>query len=398
MKYMVRVLLLGQGYAASVFAWGLARLKKGLVEPWGVPLAKVDFGVPVESVEVAASVDVDAGKVGRTLYEVVRNYGLEPEPELKDVVVGAGLKLRSTPSFIRTAALDEERPLGDAVARFDEFLDDVNPDVVIDVTTTARTAPLYSWEEVEEKAIGGELPHPQMYAYLVLRRSGVAYVNMQPAHVACSPAFLERARVAGSLVLGDDGATGATPLTVDLAEHLAERSRRVVSIAQFNIGGNTDFLSLTEPERNLAKEETKSSFLEDVLGYEPPHFIKPTGYLEPLGDRKFVAMHVQWVSFGGFTDELVISMRINDSPALAGYMVDLARLAYASLGAGFCGTVPEVNLFYMKRPGPLGLKQKSKILAYQDLLCFVGKLAAHRKEGGGEAPGVFGRNGAAVEA
>ncbi|MEM4669308.1 MAG: hypothetical protein QW650_02130, partial [Thermofilum sp.] len=277
-------------------------------------------------------------------------------------------------SFIRTAALDDRLPLEDAIARFEELLDDAKPDVVFDVTTTVRSEPLRDWEEAERKALRGELPHSQVYALLTLKRSGVAHVNMQPAHVACSPALVEQAQLSGSLVLGDDGATGATPLTVDLAEHLAERNRRVLSIAQFNIGGNTDFLSLTEPDRNAAKEETKSSFLEEVLGYEPPHFIKPTGYLEPLGDKKFVAMHVQWISFGGFTDELVVSARINDSPALAGYMVDLARLAYASLRAGFRGTLPEVNLFYMKRPGPPGVKQKAKILAYQDLLQFVRKL------------------------
>ncbi|MEM0308084.1 MAG: hypothetical protein QXO64_04010 [Thermofilaceae archaeon] len=375
---MVRVMLLGQGYAATVFAWGLARLKKGLIEPWGVPLAKVDFGVPIERLEIVASVDVDASKVGRTLYEIAERYNLEPEPELAEVTVNPGLRLASTPSFIRTAALDDRLPLGDAIARFEELLDDAKPDVVFDVTTTARSEPLHDWEEAEERALEGKLPHPQVYALLTLRRSGVAHVNMQPAHVACSPAFVEQAQLNGSLVLGDDGATGATPLTVDLVEHLAERNRRVLSIAQFNIGGNTDFLSLTEPDRNLAKEETKSGFLEEVLGYEPPHFIRPTGYLEPLGDKKFVAMHVQWVSFGGFIDELIVNMRINDSPALAGYMVDLARLAYAALRAGVYGTVPEINSFYMKRPGPLGLKRKSKILAYQDLIRFTHKLAAAR--------------------
>ncbi len=371
---MVRVLLLGQGYAASVFAWGLARLKKGLMEPWGIPLAKVDFGVPIEKLEVVASVDVDAGKVGKSLYEVVERYGLEPEPELKSVTVAPGLKLSSTPSYIKTEALDEGRPLEDALVKFEELIDDANPDVAIDVTTTARTSPLYTWEEVEEAALRGSLPHPQAYAYLFLKRDSVAYVNLQPAHVACSPAFVDRALRSGSLVLGDDGATGATPLTIDIAEHLAERGRKVLSVAQFNIGGNSDFLSLIEPDRNRAKEETKSGFLEDVLGYEPPHFIKPTGYLEPLGDKKFVAMHIQWITFGGFTDELIVNMRINDSPALAGYMVDLARLAYASLRGGMYGTVPEINAFYMKRPGPLNLKRKSKIAAYQDLLAFVHKL------------------------
>lgn len=339
----------------------------------------MDFGVPIESLEVVASFDVDAAKVGKSLYEVARSYGLEPEPELKEVVVAPGLKVGSAPSFLKVAALDNGRSLEDAMARFRELLDDARPDVLVDVTTTVRSRPLFTWEEVEKGVAEGSLPHSQVYAYLALERRGVAYVNAQPAHVACSPAFVERAVEVGSLVLGDDGATGATPLTVDIAEHLAERNRKVLSIAQFNIGGNTDFLSLTEPERNLAKEETKSGFLESVLGYEPPHFIRPTGYLEPLGDKKFVAMHVQWVSFGGFVDELVVNMRINDSPALAGYLVDLARLAYASLRAGVYGTVPEINMFYMKRPGPLGTRHKAKILAYRDLLSFVEQLKEARE-------------------
>lgn len=365
---VVRVALVGQGYVATIFAWGLCKLKKGEIEPWGVPLADVDFGVPVEDLEIAGSVDVDERKVGKSLREVAPMYGLSPEPELGEVVVAPGLKLRSTPGFIRTKALDDSKPLADAYGAFEEWLDDVKPDVVVDVTSTVASSPLYSWREVEEKAYRGELPHSQVYAFLVLRHGRSSYVNLQPAYVACSPAFVEKARENGLLVLGDDGATGATPLTVDLAEHLKERNRRVLSIAQFNIGGNTDFLALTEPERNLAKENTKSGFLKDILGYEPPHFIRPTGYLEPLGDKKFVSMHVQWVSFGGFTDELVVNMRINDSPALAGYIVDLARLAYALAKAGLRGTVPEVNRFYMKRPGPLGARHTSKIQAYREML------------------------------
>lgn len=373
---MVRVMLLGQGFAASVFAWGVMRLKKGLMEPYGIPLARVDFGVPLTSIDVVASVDVDAVKVGKSLYEVVRMYGLEPEPELREVTVMPGLRLESTPSFIKTHALDDNRSLADSLTRLQEFIDEVKPHVIVDATTTARSSPLNVWEEVEDGVQKGTLPHPQVYAYAALERGDVAYVNLQPAHVACSPAYVERARTKRALVLGDDCATGATPLTVDILEHLAERGRRVLSVAQFNIGGNADFLSLTEPDRNVAKEETKSGSLRDILGYEPPHFIRPTGYLEPLGDKKFVAMHVQWISFGGFVDEMIVNMRINDSPALAGYMVDLVRLAYASLKAGVYGTVPEVNLFYMKRPGPQGLKHKSKIVAYQDLLRYLRGIAA----------------------
>ena len=373
---MVRVMVLGQGRAATLFAWGLLRIKKGLMEPYGVPLAHLDIGVAINDLEVVASVDVDSRKVGRTLYEIAKSYGLDPEPELKDICVAPGLKLRSTPAFMKTKALDDGRDPSDAIARFEEYLDDVDPEVVLDVTTTVSSQPLFDWEEVERLANKGVLPHSQVYAYSALKRGGLAYINLQPAHIACSPTFVEKAEQLGSLVLGDDGATGATPLTADLLEHLRERGRRVLSIAQFNIGGNTDFLALTEESRNRAKEETKSSVVEDILGYHTPHYIKPTGYLEPLGDKKFVSMHVQWITFGEYLDEIVVNMRINDSPALAGYMVDLARIGKLLLDAGVHGTAYEVNAFYMKRPGPLGSKHLPKILAYTKLLEKLNKLRA----------------------
>jgi len=173
-------------------------------------------------------------------------------------------------------------------------------------------------------------------------------------------------------VFGDDGATGATPLTADLLEHLAERNRFVEFIVQFNIGGNTDFLALTVPERNKMKEFTKSSIVKDILGYDAPHYIKPTGYLEPLGDKKFVAMHIEYLSFNGFRDSIFINARINDSPALAGMLVDLARLGKIALDRGVKGTLYEVNAFFMKKPGPADARNVSKIVAFAGLMKWLG--------------------------
>ncbi len=140
--------------------------------------------------------------------------------------------------------------------------------------------------------------------------------------------------------------------------HLAQRNRKVLDIAQFNIGGNNDFLALTDKERNRSKEFTKSSVVKDLLGYDAPHYIKPTGFLEPpLGDKKFIAMHIEYVSFNGAHDEIVITGRINDSPALAGLLVDLVRLGKMAVEKKAFGTVYEVNAFYMKNPRTEGEAQ-----------------------------------------
>ncbi|MEM4614372.1 MAG: myo-inositol-1-phosphate synthase, partial [Desulfurococcaceae archaeon] len=154
--------------------------------------------------------------------------------------------------------------------------------------------------------------------------------------------------------------------------HMYERNRKVIDIAQFNIGGNTDFLALNYPERNIMKKKTKSALVADILGYEAPNYIRPTGYLEPLGDKKFVSMIIEYYSFGEFKDELYIVWRINDSPALAGLLVDLVRLGRVAIDREAYGTVYEVNAFYMKKPGPPASKVISKFKAFEALISWLG--------------------------
>lgn len=383
---MVKVLLLGLGMAGTTFAVGLERIKEGSIEPHGVPLAYGDLGIDIEDIRIVGALDVDSRKVGATVYDVaVKLYNMENTPEtLRGVRVYPGLGHELVKDLFPVRELDET--WGESLDRVYRTLRELKPDVVIDVTTTQQGRIYKDWGEYEEDVLEGRVAPSQAYAYLALKYAEevapIAYVNLIPTPVANSPAIVEVAERAGMVVLGDDGATGATPLTADVLEHLRERNRRVYSIAQFNIGGNADFLALTDERRNKAKEETKSSIVKDILGYNVPHYIKPTGFLEPLGDRKFVSMHILFQSFNGAVDEIIVNMRISDSPALAGYMVDLARLAKLALDAGLSGTIYEINAFYMKKPAPLGSRNLARIVAYYKLMDFVekmGKSAAQEK-------------------
>ncbi len=380
---MVRVVVLGAGYVASHLAVGLERIRKGLVKPYGVPLAKYDLPYRVEDVRVVAAYDIDLAKIGRTLYDVAKEvFGAEyPVPEgLKSIEVREGIKLNSDKGLnIKARGLEEELGLKGAVERLVNEWVELRPEVVINIISTEE-ARAFNDPEALRKAIEGSgegvsASHAYAYAaYLYAKKAGrgVAFVNAIPTPIANDPAIVKLFEEANSVVFGDDGATGATPLTADLLEHLAERNRYVEFIVQFNIGGNTDFLALTVPERNKMKEFTKSSIVKDILGYDAPHYIKPTGYLEPLGDKKFVAMHIEYLSFNGFRDSIFINARINDSPALAGMLVDLARLGKAVLERGVKGTLYEVNAFFMKKPGPANAKNVSKVLAYARLLKWLG--------------------------
>jgi len=377
---MVRVLILGQGYVGSTFAVGVERIKKGELGYYGIPLEN-ELQEKVEDIEIVSSYDVDKNKIGKSVYDVVKNYWENHIPEsLKNVIVRKGIHLRSLRNLpIDTEGLDDEMTLKEAVEKLVEEWKESAPDVIINVCTTEAFTPFGNKEELI-KAIEDNnrerLTATQVYAYAAALYAkevgGAAFVNAIPTLIANDPAFVELAKENNLVIFGDDGATGATPLTADILSHLAQRNRYVKDIAQFNIGGNADFLALTDKERNKSKEFTKSSIVKELLGYDAPHYIKPTGFLEPLGDKKFIAMHIEYVSFNGAVDELIINGRINDSPALAGLLVDLVRLGKMAVDKKEFGTIYEVNAFYMKNPGPIEKPNIPRIIAYEKMRMWAG--------------------------
>ncbi|NJE26219.1 myo-inositol-1-phosphate synthase [Thermococcus sp. MV5] len=377
---MVRVVILGQGYVGSIFALGVERIKNGELGYYGIPLEN-DLPIKIEDIEIVGSYDVDKNKIRKSLHEIIENYWDDHIPaNLKNVVARKGIHLGSLRNLpIEAEGLEDEMPLKEAVERLVKEWKELKPDVIVNVCTTEAFKPFNNKKELIaaiENDNRERLTATQVYAYAAAlyakETNGAAFVNAIPTLIANDPAFVELARESNLVIFGDDGATGATPFTADVLTHLAQRNRYVKDIAQFNIGGNTDFLALTDKERNKSKEFTKSSIVKDLLGYDTSHYIKPTGFLEPLGDRKFIAMHIEYVSFNGAVDELIINGRINDSPALAGLLVDLVRLGKIAIERKEFGTIYEVNAFYMKNPGPQENGNIPRIIAHEKMRIWAG--------------------------
>ncbi|MHC1579196.1 MAG: inositol-3-phosphate synthase [Candidatus Alkanophagales archaeon] len=356
----MRVAIFGQGYVASILAVGLQRIKDGEIGYEGIPLAD-RLPKRVEDIELITAFDTDVNKVGRRLSEVVQAYWHDGVKFENDYEVKLGYEdMRG-----RGVDVDFEEVVGQLI---DEYRR-ADVDIFVNLITTERAEPFEDVQELKRAIRENDVDRvspAQLYFYSVAEyERPSAFINCIPSPIANDPACVELASRSKTVIFGDDGASGATPLTADLLAHLQQRGRRVLCISQFNIGGNTDFLSLMEPERNASKEATKSSIVGDILGYDVPHFIKPTGYLEPLGDKKFVAMHIPYISFNGAEDELIINARINDSPALAGLIVDLIRLAAIAIERNEFGTVYPINAFYMKMPGPKEARAIPKMFAFE---------------------------------
>ncbi|MHC1635179.1 MAG: inositol-3-phosphate synthase [Candidatus Methanospirareceae archaeon] len=356
----MRVAIFGQGFVASILAVGLQRIKNKEIGYEGIPFAD-SISKSIEDIEIVTAFDIDEKKVGQRLSEVVKQYWGNDISFDKDYIIKRGYKGFANGDF----DIDLEDVVGGLVEEYRRN----EVEIFVNLITTEMAEPFNDIRELEDAIKENDVKRiapSQLYFYSVAQyEKPAAFINCIPVPIANDRVIVKLAKERDTVVLGDDGATGATPLTADLLAHLKQRNRKVKSICQFNIGGNDDFLSLTEPDRNLAKEITKSSIVEDILGYEAPHFIKPTGYLSPLGDKKFVSMHIAYTSFNGAEDEIIMNARINDSPALAGMIVDLIRLSKIAIERGEFGTIYPINAFYMKMPGPKEAKGVPRITAFE---------------------------------
>jgi len=136
----VKVVLLGAGYVAAHLATGLERLKKGLVEPYGIPLAKYELPYKLSDIEIVGVYDVDENKVGKTLYDIAKEVMGNDYPvpeELRKVIVRRGIRRKSTEGLdLKAKGLDDLMSYEESLKTLlSEWLE-LRPDVVINIITT----------------------------------------------------------------------------------------------------------------------------------------------------------------------------------------------------------------------------------------------------------------------
>ncbi len=370
----LKVGFFGTGYVASTFVVGLERIKAKEVDATGVPLANKIPGYNIEDIEVPIAFDIDKKKIGKTMSDFVGMYPeLKNLPALKNTRILEGVELKSVENMpVDAAGLEKRMTLSEAADVIKKSIIENDLDCTILVTCTEALFDVKDMAELESIIKNNEqdkITGSMFYAYVSFmaakeRGRGIAHINGIPSKVANSPVFKELAEETNSILIGDDISSGQSRFLSDFMEHYKEINRTMLCAIGANWGGNMDFFRLQDAERNESKKKTKTSCANDILGYPLESDIKPHGYLSPLGDKKTVFMHFPMRSFNGAEDEIYLCGRVNDSPAAAGMLVDMARLGKIAIDRNESGTADIINSFYCKWFG----KQKSKILAYQALI------------------------------
>jgi len=359
---MISVGILGCGYVGTTLIVGLEKLKRGEIDYTGVPLGD-SLKYSANDINIKLILDVDKNKIGKTVSEISYLYNLEKYGETK---ILNGVELKSCENLpIEISSMDQEYDLEKCSEIIENYIIENEIDVIIILTPTEE---IKNGSNIEKMIENGNITACLFYTYCALkaaekRKKGICVINGIPSEIANSSYFIRLAEKTNSIIIGDDISSGQSRLLSDLMEHFKEINKIPLSIIGANWGGNMDFLRLEDKKRNDSKKKTKTGCAIDILGYDTPTDIRPTGFLKPLEDKKVVFKHIPYKGFNNIVDEMFICGRISDSPAAAGLLIDMIRLGKISLDNNLKGVVPEINHFYCKRFN----KQKSKIIVFQEL-------------------------------
>lgn len=182
--------------------------------------------------------------------------------------------------------------------------------------------------------------------------AGVAFINATPELVANNVNLNALFKESNTPLLGDDIRShfGATTLHMALLELLNSRGISTEGTYQLNIGGNTDFLNLSDSQRSATKEVSKKKALSASTDALEGTYAGPAAYVSYLNDTKVCYLRVEGKSVLGSPISLEVRMQVEDSPNATGTMLNAVRVAKVALDRKVGGAVHEVCAYLFKSP------------------------------------------------
>ncbi|HEY2866861.1 MAG TPA: inositol-3-phosphate synthase [Pyrinomonadaceae bacterium] len=184
-----------------------------------------------------------------------------------------------------------------------------------------------------------------LYAFAAIA-DGIPYGNFTPSVAADVPALIEFAERQGVPIAGKDGKTGQTFIKSVIAPALKARSLKVDGWYSTNILGNRDGLALTDEDSLASKIKTKSSLLEDILGYDVKDHIVDIRYYRPRGDNKEAWDNIDISGFLGQRMQLKVNFLCKDSILAAPLAIEIARCLELAQQRGQIGIQEQLSVFF----------------------------------------------------
>ncbi|MCS6874944.1 MAG: inositol-3-phosphate synthase [Acidobacteriota bacterium] len=184
-----------------------------------------------------------------------------------------------------------------------------------------------------------------LYAYAAISER-VPYANFTPSVAVDIPAMIEFAEKMQVPIAGKDGKTGQTFIKTVIAPALKARALKVIGWYSTNLLGNRDGLVLSNQDSLASKVKTKSSVLEDILGYEVEDHIVDIKYYPPRGDNKEAWDNIDFLGFLEQPMQIKINFLCRDSILAAPLAIEIARCLEFAERNGEKGIQEQLSVFF----------------------------------------------------
>lgn len=340
----IRTVIVGVGNCASSLIQGVSYCRAKGQDAVGVSFPDLAGYTPAD-VELVAGFDVDARKVGLSLGEAAMakpNCTERFFTELSDQTapVHRGPDLDGVAAHMLARPEDRSFRLSDVPALGKE-------EIVSILRETGAEVMIIFLPVGSQKAV-------EFYVECALE-AGVSVVNGIPVFIASNPVWAARFEAAGIPCLGDDfkAQLGATIVHRTLANLAEMRGVEIDRTYQLNVGGNTDFLNMSEQARLTSKRESKTEAVQAVMEErlaDDDIRIGPSDYIPWLNDRKVAYVRLEGRLFGGARTNIELRLDVEDSPNAAAEALTALRCARIARDRGLSGPVNAASAFLFKHP------------------------------------------------
>ena len=345
MSDRIRVAIVGAGNCASSLYQGFTYYTNENIYSNGL-MRKNIGGYDINSIDVVAAFDVDKRKVGKTLKEALMS-----EPNCTQLFVNKD-DLPDGPIVQMGEIHDGVSAHMLAAPPSEGFILSDEPSVnVSDVLVNNKVDILINYLPV------GSQEATEFYANCCLETK-VAFLNCIPIFIASNPEWEKKFIDARIPIIGDDMKSqfGASILSQMLQELAFTRGHKVNCHIQRNIGGNTDFLNMSDSTRIKSKKISKENVIKaqnEIRGIsikDSFYHAGPSEYIRFHKDNKIANIHMEMEGFMGSPVVLDAQLSVIDSPNSAGVVMDAIRYLKVAQELGICGSLRGPSAFTQKTP------------------------------------------------
>ena len=337
----INICIVGVGNCSSSLYQGIHYYTENNIEE-GLMSEKIG-GYNTKDINVVAAIDVDKRKVGFNLKQAIFSKPNCTPIFYDNIPDGPIVQMGNILDGI-SSVMDNEDEDGSFQKSSENCVD------IVKLLKDTKTDILINYLPV------GSQKATEYYANVCLE-ANVAFLNCIPVFIGSNPVWEQKFIDAGLPLIGDDMKSqfGASILSQMLQELAFSRGHKVKCHIQRNVGGNTDFLNMTDSSRVKSKKISKENVIRSqntIRGITDDSFIHagPSEYIKFYKDNKIANLHLELEGFMGSPVTLDARLSVIDSPNSAGVVIDAIRYLKVARELGIVGSLRGPSAFTQKTP------------------------------------------------